>query len=157
VVRVALALNVQKHIKEGSFEAEIFFIYWLSGEPLFIGEYYPWSYFGNLSKSSQPKNVFRWQSKDNLAGYIASFHKINLWIRGFENENMAVAFTNSSFDPAYDIKLMLRTSRNHIKVLDMKCKEQRIMSTCTDTDGPYQNFIIPYTAPWEMQMVIADP
>ena len=125
------------------------------GGRICVAGYYPWSYMGNLSKSSQIKNVFRWLSRETLPGYIASFHKINLWIRTPENDGLALAFSNSSFDPYRDIVLMLRTSFKSIKIVNMNCKETKISSS--GEDGPYQKFVIPFTAPWEMQLVIAAP
>ncbi len=122
------------------------------GGRICVGGYYPWSYMGNLSKSSQVKNVFRWLSKETLPGYIASFHKINLWMRASENENIALAFTNASFDPARDIVLMCRTSLKFINVYNMNGEVRKIRSSAED--GPYQKFIIPYTAPWEMALVV---
>jgi len=108
----------------------------------------------NLSKSSQMKNVFRWLSKDNLLGYIASFQKINLWIREPQNGKISLAFTNSSFDPAKDVMLMLRTENKSIKLYDMECSEAIIQSS--GTDGPYQKFVIPYVDPWQIRLVICE-
>jgi hypothetical protein len=125
------------------------------GGRICVAGYYPWNYMGNLSKSSQVKNVFRWLSRESLLGYIASFHKINLWIRTPEKDNLALAFSNASFDPARDVVLMLRTSRTFIRVYDMDGKEQRIASS--GSEAPYRKFIIPHIAPWEMVLVVTDP
>jgi len=103
--------------------------------------YYPWTFLENLSKSSQIKAVFRWLSKDTLPGYIASFHKINLWIREPQNGKISLAFTNSSFDPAKNVVLMLRTEKKAIKLYDMECRETVIRSS--GADGPYQKFCTP--------------
>jgi hypothetical protein len=117
-----------------------------------VSGYYPWTFMENLSKSTQIKSVFRWLSKDSLPGYIASFHRINLWIREPKKGKIALAFTNSSFDPAKDLILMLRTRGKEIKLYDMNCRETIIRSS--ETDGPYQKFIIPYVDPWQMRLVI---
>jgi hypothetical protein len=124
------------------------------GGRICISGYYPWSFMENLSKSSQMKSVFRWLSKDSLSGYIASFHRINLWIREPEDGKVALAFTNSSFDPAKDLVLMLKTGDRKIRVFDMLCKETLILSS--GEDGPYQKFIIPYVDPWQMRLVISE-
>ena len=100
------------------------------------------------------KAVFRWLSKDSLPGYITSFHKINLWIREPQDGKIALAFTNSSFDPAKDVILMLRTEKRTIKLYDMKCRETAIQSS--GTDGPYQKFIIPYVDPWQIRLVVTE-
>jgi len=124
------------------------------GGRICMAGYYPWTFMENLSKSSQMKAVFRWLSKDTLPGYIASFHKINLWIREQQDGRIALAFTNSSFDPAKDVILMLRTENKTIKLFDMKCQETVIRSS--GTDGPYQKFVIPKVDPWQMKLVVSE-
>jgi len=122
------------------------------GGRICVSGYYPWTFMENLSKSSQMKAVFRWLSKDNLPGYIASYHKINLWIREPQNGKIALAFSNSSFDPAKEVVLMLRTANKTIRVYDMKCGEAVIHSS--GTDGPYRKFVIPEVDPWQLRLVI---
>jgi hypothetical protein len=122
------------------------------GGRICVSGYYPWTFVENLSKSSQMKAVFRWLSKDALPGYIASFQKINLWIREPQNGKVALAFTNSSFDPAKNVILMLRTENKTIKLYDMACRETVIRST--EVDGPYQKFVIPEVDPWQMRLVV---
>jgi hypothetical protein len=131
----------------GIFENEL-------GGRICVAGYYPFLFMENLSKSSQMKSVFRWLSKDMLTGYIASFHRINLWIREPQNGKLALAFTNSSFDPARNVVLMLRTEKQKIKLYDMECTETFI--TSAGTDGPYQKFVIPYVDPWQMRLVICE-
>lgn len=65
------------------------------GGRICVAGYYPWNFMGNLSKSSQAKSVFRWLSKDTLPGYIASFQKINLWIREPQNGRIALALLST--------------------------------------------------------------
>jgi len=122
------------------------------GGRICVAGYYPWIFMENLSKSSQMKSVFRWLSKDTLPGYIASFQKINLWIREPQNGKIALAFTNSSFDPAKNVILMLRTEIKNIKLYDMGCRETVIRSS--GTDGGYQKFVIPYVDPWQIRLVV---
>ena len=124
------------------------------GGRICVAGYYPWSFNENLSKSSQMKSVFRWLSKDNLPGYIGSFHKINLWIREPQNGRVALAFSNSSFDVVKDVLLMLKTKNETIRVYDMNCNESIIKSS--GLDGPYQKFVIPYVDPWQIRLVICE-
>lgn len=122
------------------------------GGRICVAGYYPLTFNDNLSKSSQMKSVFRWLSKDNLPGYISSFHKINLWIREPQNNRIALAFTNSSFDVAKDVTLMLKTEYTTIRVYDMNCKETVLKSS--GADGAYQKFIIPFVDPWQVRLII---
>jgi hypothetical protein len=126
----------------------------MNGGRICVSGYYPWSFMENLSKSSQMKTLFRWLSKDRLPGYISSFHKINLWIREPQNGRVALAFTNSSFDPAKDVVLMLRTENKTIRLYDMKCRETVIRSS--EADGPYQKFVIPEVDPWQARLLICE-
>lgn len=124
------------------------------GGRICVAGYYPFTFMESHSKSSQMKSVFRWLSKETLPGYVASFHKINLWMRQPENGKIALAFTNSSFDPAKKVMLMLHTENKTIKVYDMACKETEIQSS--GTDGAYQNFVIPEVGAWENRLVVSE-
>jgi hypothetical protein len=125
-----------------------------AGGRICVAGYYPWTFMENLSKSSQMKAVFRWLSHDSLPAYIASFHRINLWTRDKENGEIALAFTNSSFDREEDVVLMLRTGHNTITVYDMDCRKVSIKSE--KSDGPYRMFVIPSVDPWQMRLVLAE-
>jgi len=124
------------------------------GGRICVAGYYPWTFMENKSKSSQMKSVFRWLSKETLPGYIASFHKINLWIREPENSKIVLSFTNSSFDLAKNVIVMLHTENRSIKVYDMACKETVIHSS--RADGDYQKFVIPEVGAWEIRLVICE-
>lgn len=126
------------------------------GGRICVQGYYPWTFLENLSRSAQLKSVMRWLSKDSLAGYIASFHKINLWIRQPQsNGQIALAFTNASFDPADHVILMLRTDSNLIRLYDMECNQTILQSD--ETDGPYRKFVIPHVDPWQIRLLVTQP
>lgn len=124
------------------------------GGRICVAGYYPWTFMENLSKSSQMKQVFRWLSKDMLPGYIASFHKINLWIRESQADAVSLAFTNESFDPAKNIILMLKTNKKEIRVYDMECRET-VIPSC-GSEGPYQKFVIPEVGQWQMRLIVCE-
>jgi hypothetical protein len=105
----------------------------------------------SLSKSSQSKSLLRWLSRDTLAAYIASFHKINLWARETEEGKAALALINGSLDRAENVTLMLRAAGEEIAVFDMGCAETRIRSS--GADGSYQRFVLPPINAWEMRLV----
>ncbi|MEO2048855.1 MAG: hypothetical protein ABGX16_20045 [Pirellulales bacterium] len=79
------------------------------GGRICVARYYPWTFLHNLSKSNQMKSIMRWLSKDQLPGYIASYHKIDLWIRQPQKGRVTLAMTNSSFDTAEEVVLLLLT------------------------------------------------
>ena len=124
------------------------------GGRICVAGYYPWSAVHSLSKSTQMKSVFRWLSKDHLPAYVASFHKMNLWVRQPQQGKTALAFTNSSFDPAKNVVLMIHTTHKSIRIYDMACKETILKSQ--GNEGPYQKFVIPQVNAWEMALVFTE-
>ena len=124
------------------------------GGRICVAGYYPWTFMENRSKSSQMKSVFRWLSKEKLPGYIASFHKINLWIREPQKGKIALAFTNSTFDPAKNVILMLKTENKTITIYDMACRKTEI--TSSGGDGLYQKFVIPEVEQWQIRLAICE-
>jgi hypothetical protein len=124
------------------------------GGRICVAGYYPWNAVHSLSKSAQMKSIFRWLSKDNLSGYVGSFHKINLWIREPQNAKTSLAFTNSSFDQAKNVVLMIHTAHQSVRIYDMQCKETVIRAS--GKDGPYRKFVIPQVNAWEMMLVATE-
>lgn len=124
------------------------------GGRICVAGYYPWNFMGSLSKSAQMKSVFRWLSREKMPGYIESFHKINLWIREPQDGKIALAFSNSSFDPAVNVTLLLKTNKTTLKLYDMTNK--KITITSKGKDGPYQRFVIPYVDPWQMRLMTSE-
>lgn len=123
------------------------------GGRICVAGYYPWMQLQNLSKSAQLKQVFRWLSKDTLPGYVASFHRANLWVREGKNGALSVAVLNASLDPAEQLKLRLRTTREELSVFDPHCRETK--ATATRADGPYKDFLLPTLGPWELWLATA--
>ena len=121
------------------------------GGRICVSGYYPWTFMSNLSKSTQIKTVLRWLSRDSLPSYISSFHKANLWHREVGGGAFALAVTNSSFDEADNMEIMINTDIGSIRVFDMDCKETIVPST--GRDGPYQKFVLPHLDPWKMVMI----
>lgn len=128
----------------GVFENEL-------GGRICVAGYYPWTSLQNLSKSTQIKSIMRWLSKDNLLGYIGSFHKINIWIRGSRESRISVALVNTYFDTAQDVKLMLFTEKEDIDIFDMTCSKNTIHSS--GIEGSYKSFILPPIEPWQMRLI----
>ena len=53
----------------------------------------------------------------------------------FQNGNIAVAFTNSFFDPAKDVILMLKTDKTRLKLYDMDRRFTRCKNPCANRPG----------------------
>lgn len=117
-----------------------------------VAGYYPWTFVQEYSKSAQIKSLMRWLSKDRLAAYISSYHKINLWARRTNDGRQAVVFTNSSHDVADDLTIMLRTDKDMLSVFDMACEETII--TAKNTFSDYKEFVLPSIEPWHMRLLM---
>jgi hypothetical protein len=126
-----------------------------AGGRIAVCGYYPWSFLHNLSKSSQMKSVMRWLSRDRLPAYVASFHKANVWARPSAEGSLCVSVVNSSFDPAKELAVALRTDREKIRLFDMQGRESTV--TASRSDGPYRHFTLPTIEPWSMRLLVAAP
>ncbi|MGN6437394.1 MAG: hypothetical protein ACTHMM_12720 [Agriterribacter sp.] len=131
----------------GVFENEL-------GGRIAVSGYYPWHSMGSLSKSSQMKNVFRWLSRDKLPGYVASFHKVNCWMRHTRDGKLAMAITNSSFDVAKELTVMLRVQSAAVTVYNMDGSVTTI--SASGEEGMYKKFTLPNLEAWQMLLVVAD-
>lgn len=116
-----------------------------------VAGYYPYEQLQNLSKSSQLKAIMRWLSHDTLPAYIASFHRINLWVRRVADDHVAIALLNGSMDPAEDLELMIRTDAPALTFTDMRCNKCEV--TCAGTDGPYRKCVVPTIGPWQIVLL----
>ena len=117
-----------------------------------VAGYYPWEQLQNLSKSEQLKAIMRWLSRDTLPAYVASFHRMNLWVRRPREETIAVALLNASLDPAPDIELLVRTENDVIQMTDMHGTETEVKAH--GVDGAYRRFALPAVPPWEMALAV---
>lgn len=111
----------------------------------------PWALLQNLSKSAQIKALFRWLSRDTLPGYVESYHKAALYIRGSEEGRISGALINASMDPAESVTLLLRTDTDDLTVIDMQGAETSIRSV--GQQGDYRRFVLPTIAPWHMLLL----
>lgn len=112
-----------------------------------VAGYFPWTLLQTLPTSTQLKAIARWLSRDTLPAYVASYHKVNLWVREIDG-GLAVTMLNPSLDDACDIELRLRTAATTVTVYDMACSKTEIV--CAGADGPYARFILPRLPSWQM-------
>lgn len=117
-----------------------------------VAGYFPWTLIQSLPKAGQLKAVLRWLSKDTLPVYVESLHKVHVWSRPLEQGRGALALTNSSFDAAEKLTLLIRTDCEAIQVFDRTC--QATVVPASGQDGPYRRFVLPKVEPWEMRLVV---
>ena len=123
-----------------------------AGGRVCVAGYYPWEQLQTLAKSSQMKAVLRWLSRDGLPAYVASYHRVNLWVRSTTAGNLAITLLNGSLDAARDVEILALTGGDTMRVTDMRGGEVVVEST--GNDGPYRRFIIPEIASWEVALAV---
>jgi len=123
-----------------------------AGGRVCVAGYYPWEQLQNLSKSAQLKSVMRWLSNDALPAYVASFHRMNLWVRQPCPGTTAIALLNASLDPAQGAQLVVHTENEVLKVTGMQGSETQ--AKADGTDSPCKRFMLPVLPPWEMVLAV---
>ena len=122
------------------------------GGRVYVSGYFPWTYLQNYSKATQFKAVLRWLAKDTLLAYIASYHKINLWVREVDQGQLAAALINTTLDVGQNVEVMLRTANREISVYNMACEKKTIRAA--GSDGPYKKFVLPTVPCWHMLFIV---
>lgn len=84
---------------------------------------------------------------------MASFHRVNLWVRHPTPEAIAIALLNAYLDPAQNVELLVRTENDIMRVTDLRGVETKVKAD--QANGPYRRFVLPTVSPWEMVLVIA--
>jgi hypothetical protein len=126
------------------------------GGRICVSGYYPWDHLHSLSKTAQLKAVMRWLSRDRLPAYVASYHRVNLWVREPRDGRIALALLNASLDVATELVLAVATTSETARVFDMQAKERLVRAS--NTDGPYRHFVLPAVEPWTLRLVVVgDP
>ncbi|MBL7648978.1 MAG: hypothetical protein JNK74_22605 [Candidatus Hydrogenedentes bacterium] len=118
------------------------------GGRICVAGYYPWEQMQNLSKSSQLKAVMQWLSKDTLAAHIASFHRINLWVRETAPDRFAIALLNAYGDPAEAIEIIVRTQQPTLTFYDNHGTQSAVAASATQSGE--SRFTLPTIEPWGM-------
>jgi hypothetical protein len=112
--------------------------------------YYPWDHLLYSQKMKQLKNVFNWLSKNTITSYVESYHKINMW-DSIVNDKHVTALTNTYFDLAENVELMLKSKSNKFEVTDMSYNSSTI--NAVQAEKEYKKIIIPQIEPWNMVLV----
>ena len=127
-----------------------------AGGRVCVAGYYPWEQLQTGSKATQLKGVMRWLSGDRLPAWVASFHRINLWVRGPQapargtpaTTPWAIALLNACLDPAEDVELLVRTARDRLCLHDPRGGHATVAGATAD--GPYRRFRLPRIEPWTL-------
>ncbi len=117
-----------------------------------VAGYYPWEQLQNLSKSAQIKAAMRWLSRDALPAYVASFHRMNLWVRRPREGAIVIALLNAHLDSAQGVELLVHTEGDTLHLTTMRCDQIQVKAD--GADGPYRRFLLPNLPPWELALAV---
>ncbi|MDO5552129.1 MAG: hypothetical protein Q4G68_00075 [Planctomycetia bacterium] len=121
------------------------------GGRICVNGYHPWNHFFSKPKSDQIKRIMRWLSRDRLPAWIDSFHRAHLWVRQSEQGSGGLVIVNTTFDPAENLSIILRTERDVVTACFRDSREVKLQAV--EADGPYRRFILPTLAPWDIVLV----
>jgi hypothetical protein len=121
------------------------------GGRICVAGYYPWDQLQNLSKSTQIKAVMQWLSRDSLAVHVASFHRINLWVRETAPGRFAIALLNAYGDPAEAIEIIVRTQQPTLTFYDNRCAQTTVSAVAAQQGKTL--FLLPKLEPWGVALL----
>ena len=124
----------------------------LGGRIAVVG-YYPWKALQTLAKTNQMKNLCRWLSREQLAAYVSSFHKIALWCRRDSGGRLVVPFINASLDAVSDARMHVRADHPFL-LMRLDGGEETVEVVARDND--YQVLNLPALGPWEMCLLLPE-
>lgn len=113
--------------------------------------YYPWYSLHTLAKTSQLKALCRWLTRDRLPAYLASYHKVPLWVRRDAEGHPALFLINASLDPADGAELAIRDAGDAFTLI--RTDGSTTALTPTRRDDAYAFYTLDHLAPWEMVIV----
>jgi hypothetical protein len=112
----------------------------LAGRVAVMG-YFAWTFMHSREKSTQLKSLLRWLSRDELIGYVSSYHKATMWVRRGADGSTPVVLINESLDDAEHLEVSLKTDRMSMTCVTMDGRRTPIVSTTGDAG--YRRFAIP--------------
>ena len=112
------------------------------GGRVFVSGGFAWDRLLWKSKTDQLKRIFRWLSRETLPGYVESYHRVALWIRGGD----AVVILNMSADPAQDVMLMLAGEPKTLETVG----EKSSVKVTGKAAGSYSRYALPEISPWSV-------
>jgi len=121
------------------------------GGRVIVAGYYPWTFLQSNVKTLQLRQWMRYLSKDTLPAYIATPHKIALWVKAPRPDHLTIALLNTCLDDAVNAELSLLTDKNEITVIDMDCRETLVCNS--GGEGNYRRFVLPPITGWDMRWI----
>jgi len=117
-----------------------------------VSGYAPWSLIHSRAKACQLKRVFRWLTNDRLEAFIASFHRMSLWISVKRNGSGTLFAVNASIDRSRGAMLALRRPGDTVRCVDRHGTETSLASV--GVDGAYRLFALPEIDSWDAVLLL---
>lgn len=115
--------------------------------------YAPWTLIHSRAKVMQLRNLFRWLTSDRIEAFVASYHRVSLWVGVSDQGGRAVMLVNSCIDHATGVKVALRGEITEAIYVDMNLKEVTLHAD--ESDGRYQLFTLPEFDAWDVGLLLA--
>lgn len=113
------------------------------GGRIAVEGYYPWGTMFYRCQAERIKRLFRWLSKEELPGYISSYHRAALWTRPG-----SALIWNMSHDPLRGGRLTLHGGSDTLRAVTVNGEETLLAAS--GFDGSYHSFELPELAPWSV-------
>ena len=111
------------------------------GGRVYVSGCFPWDRLFSSPYVRHHRNVFRWLSGERLAGYVDSYHKSVLWVRG---DRAAMVF-NASNDSADGLELMLYGPQWAKGIVPAYGEKRMIAGS---REGDYTRYRVPRIPAW---------
>ena len=121
------------------------------GGRICISGYAPWSFLQSESKSRQIKMVFRWLTRDAITAYVASYHKISIWVRNTPDGGTAIVLLNGSFDPAKAAVIAVHDGGTNATLIDTNLVQKAVRAEVGNSG--YTLYSLPTLEPWSIYLL----
>ena len=107
----------------------------------------------------QLKNLFRWLTHDRLEAFVASYHRVSLWVgvgavagAGAGERHHAVAVVNAGIDRVTGLSIALLGGKSEAIYVDRNLPEVALYTN--ESDGDYRLFRLPEIGAWDIGLLL---
>ena len=120
------------------------------GGRIAVEGYYPWGTMFYRCQAERIRRLFRWLSKEELPGYVSSYHRAALWVRPG-----SALLWNMSQDPLRGGRLHLHGGSGSLLAVDVNGRETLLEASGCDEN--YSSFELPELPPWTVLLCEEPP
>lgn len=111
------------------------------GGRIYANGFFPYARLSQMTAGVHFKRVFRWLSKDTLAGNVASYHRAAMWVRGD-----FAAVVNMSIDEVTDMEIDLHGEKWANGIRELGVPAAPVLKGVRH--GDYTRYRLPCVKPW---------